>query len=754
MTDIILKKIELQNFRTHKKLTVEIANQAITNITGSNGSGKSSIVNAVPWALYGTRPNGVRKNGELRRENTPKEEPTTVSVTYSTGGKTYKVTRTMNYRSTVQCDLYQIEEDGTERHLAGPSVKSAQEGILKTIGVSPTVFLATAFFRQKDTDAFIDAKPEVRRSIFEELAGITANSHALEECRINRLANKRELDSKTVDRAGIEAHQKTLAELTEAEKTLAEKLSTLRSTYRTLNNEKKQQSLKVEEMRKHYTVRTNAEARLEAIEERIKDAKETAANAKEQADLISQRIQKAGGEAINFGTVEAMYRDKLESLNAIRAQLVMRNNALATAEARLEEAQEYIDSMGGIELKDAEETLKAAQDKLQQVDQEILTLNGELAAISQAKLPETRSTLEQIESIDGTCPTCDQVIKDKDKIVGAMRESIRLLESEKNNLTQSLQEKTTLATKLREEIQNSQELIRKHQIVSSETETIAEVRKAISKAQKRLTQAETAYDTANTVYQDAKQVESLSRELENYNSMRARALNATQTLNNEATQCKETLKVTPNVSEHALNLEEKKLSKLDEGIATNVAKGYEISATHTETKTKQVALQAQVAKELEEAKAYESLLQEKELILTVEKALKEFRADIGAEALPSLTKYASELIAGFTNGKIIGVTVTEDFNVYAHFSSGETREASLLSGGELSAVSLAIGLSMSKVFGGSSGALILDEAFTAYDANNLEATVKTIRGAMGAQQIIIIAHNDTVDAVSDYHIRL
>ena len=312
----------------------------------------------------------------------------------------------------------------------------------------------------------------------------------------------------------------------------------------------------------------------------------------------------------------------------------------------------------------------------------------------------------------------------------------------------------TQAAKLREEIKDSQELINKHQIVNSATATITEARKGISKAQKRVTQAETAYDAANTVYQDAKQVESLSRELENHNSTRARALNAIQTLNNEATQCKETLKSTPNVSEHALNLEENKLSKLDEGIAANVAKGYEISATHTETKTKQVALQAQVAQELEEAKAYESLLQEKELILTIEKALKEFRADIGAEALPSLTKYASELIAGFTNGKIIGVTVTEDFNVYAHFSSGETREASLLSGGELSAVSLAIGLSMSKVFGGSSGALILDEAFTAYDANNLEATVKTIRGAMGAQQIIIIAHNDTVDAVSDYHIRL
>ena len=90
----------------------------------------------------------------------------------------------------------------------------------------------------------------------------------------------------------------------------------------------------------------------------------------------------------------------------------------------------------------------------------------------------------------------------------------------------------------------------------------------------------------------------------------------------------------------------------------------------------------------------------------------------------------------------------------ANFGTGETREVSLSSGGELSAVSLAIGLAMAKVFGGATSTLILDEAFTAYDPRNMDATIKTIRSVMDAQQIIIIAHNDAVDVVADYQIEL
>ena len=61
MSALTIKTVEIHNFRTHKKLTESFPESAITHITGGNGAGKSSIVNAIPWALFGTRPAGVTK---------------------------------------------------------------------------------------------------------------------------------------------------------------------------------------------------------------------------------------------------------------------------------------------------------------------------------------------------------------------------------------------------------------------------------------------------------------------------------------------------------------------------------------------------------------------------------------------------------------------------------------------------------------------------------------------------------------------
>ncbi|WP_456273597.1 AAA family ATPase [Bacillus sp. AK031] len=49
---IIFKELRIENFKNHKSLLVEFGE--VTNIAGRNGAGKSSIGDAVTWALYGT----------------------------------------------------------------------------------------------------------------------------------------------------------------------------------------------------------------------------------------------------------------------------------------------------------------------------------------------------------------------------------------------------------------------------------------------------------------------------------------------------------------------------------------------------------------------------------------------------------------------------------------------------------------------------------------------------------------------------
>ncbi len=62
---MLIKRLELENFKSYQKVTIPF--QPGTNaITGANGSGKSSIVEAIGFALFDYQPEGVRLTDLLR----------------------------------------------------------------------------------------------------------------------------------------------------------------------------------------------------------------------------------------------------------------------------------------------------------------------------------------------------------------------------------------------------------------------------------------------------------------------------------------------------------------------------------------------------------------------------------------------------------------------------------------------------------------------------------------------------------------
>ncbi|MFC5528435.1 AAA family ATPase [Cohnella yongneupensis] len=64
--NISFKELRLRNFKNHRDLTVPLG--AVTRITGQNGEGKSTIGEAITWALYGTDPLGNMLNKDLSPE--------------------------------------------------------------------------------------------------------------------------------------------------------------------------------------------------------------------------------------------------------------------------------------------------------------------------------------------------------------------------------------------------------------------------------------------------------------------------------------------------------------------------------------------------------------------------------------------------------------------------------------------------------------------------------------------------------------
>lgn len=754
MTIFTINSVYIKNFRTHKERTDTFPEGAITHITGGNGAGKSSIVNAIPWALFGTRPTGVTKNIDLRRENTDKLEPTVVALTYTVDGEKYVATRAMNHKGNVQVTLEHIDKNGAPRHVAGTAVKDGNREIMRSLGMSEDIFKATILFRQKETDHFINSRPDDRRKIIEELTGITANSYALEECGVQRRAIKREVDNKTVDRAGIEAHKQAVAELAEREANLAETLENQREKYRELIAQKKTQAHVVADARRNYMEYTNTKTKLENREERLAETKAELERTREAAKELENRITNNKGEAYDYTLVEAMYLEKFNTLQTANTRKAQLEETKAALQAQISEAETVTNSSEYKNITKAKKAHKALEQEIKDSRAKISDLTARLNLIRNSLLPDAKAGYNQIANLDGTCPTCQQVIKNKERVLKPLQESIISLTQEVEDKQEEHKLLTESLTASESTITVTAAVIDAYTRLKTSKAALKETEAELKKAVKKVEQAEIEHTTALSIFNDVKKIEDLARELERLNSAIERGVETTARLNTEIASLKQHLNSIPKVTERALASVEEKQAELDKKLEKNTSEGTATNTTYTAVATQHATLKTQLAQELKDAKAYGSLLKEQESNLQAQATLEEFRRDVTAATIPQLSQFASELITGFTNGTILTITITEDFNVQANFGTGETREVSLLSGGELSAVSLAIGLAMAKVFGGSTSTLILDEAFTAYDPRNMDATIKTIRSVMDAQQIIIIAHNDAVDAVADYQIEL
>ena len=156
---MIIKEINIKNFRSHKNTSISF-NKGITTIIGENGSGKSSIFEAMNYALYA-------KTNNIRREELIKRGTNyfTVELTFEIGGNEYKVIRKRG-------------KGGNEDKLyinGSPSVESSNEvssKIKEILGIDRDVFLNAIYIKQGEISNFIHLNPAERKKLIGKLLGI------------------------------------------------------------------------------------------------------------------------------------------------------------------------------------------------------------------------------------------------------------------------------------------------------------------------------------------------------------------------------------------------------------------------------------------------------------------------------------------------------------------------------------------------------------------------------------------------------
>jgi len=208
-------------------------------ISGHNGAGKSSLLDALTWSLFGE---ARGKSSDIINLNTD-VKAAEVALTFEHEGNTYRVQRTLPRNKSTLLE-FQIKNSDDWKPLTEKTTRDTQTRIEQTLRLDYETFVNASFFLQGKADQFTQQNATKRKEVLSNILGL----EAWEDYK-NRTAEKRKAIEREVDE--IDGRVAEIdAELAE-EDARKERLTELGASLEQLTTARTAQESVLENIRKH-----------------------------------------------------------------------------------------------------------------------------------------------------------------------------------------------------------------------------------------------------------------------------------------------------------------------------------------------------------------------------------------------------------------------------------------------------------------------------------------------------------------------
>jgi DNA repair protein SbcC/Rad50 len=424
----MIENVELINFISHKETPILLEN-GVNVFIGANGAGKSSVIDAITYALYGEHTRDASKN-ILRRG----AAEGSVSVKFSVAGRKYLAERKFGRAGKLEAATFRELAPNARLIVAGERrqfEESMSGEVAKVFGLDYEKMKVAAIVQQGELDAIIKYKPKELKELLNSLIGIDKLDNAFENMRAaldgfrlrlraecmnyddqSMEAVREEIRSATQIREESETNaQKASAKLSELEQEregLAKDIEAMEPlrTKRAESEERKGDLIRyVEKTASHLDseekklakVIDKAEAYLSVLISKPLIESESIANDEEEGRLGTARTQltsdlrSARNAAQHAETIEKEIRDGLANIQDLEEKIQKRRSEIS----RLKLIE--------IPTKESAEQLNL---RLQQVKNSVDEFKENLIRID--------DVLENYKRIrvDGVCPTCGSTVEE------------------------------------------------------------------------------------------------------------------------------------------------------------------------------------------------------------------------------------------------------------------------------------------------------------------------------------------------------
>jgi exonuclease SbcC len=752
-------RLEVQGLTAYKeRASVDFSELDLFAITGPTGAGKTTLVDAMTYALFGEVP---RVGGDVKQLVSQGAERLMVELEFTSGGGRYRVHRATGHKGVPTARIERLD-GGDEWVAEADRAREVTSYVTTLLGMDYEGFVRSVLLPQGQFERFLSGKPEERRRVLDGLLRLHIYDLMLK--RANAIASEHTNRAESLQQA-LDQYAGATPEALEAAHAVIEELG------RRLEGLGAQRDAVADALR-------TAEA-LSAALQRSKAASERVEGAVKELDRARQLI--ASGES----SLEQL-RNGLASLqtqikeNTYDADLLLNlakaldlAQRLEKADKRLQQAREQQKSSGPrLEelMKQAESARNAAQEARDAVE-------SAEAHLQQARRQNLADAVRRDLNPGDDCPVCGQKIaslpsgehaglseaetalKQRQEAEKAARESAQSLTTQ---LAVGEREAQSLSSQI-EDMENEcesdrarlKELLTGESAVAGDIAEQVRIQTAARRDRERLEQEErttrTDLDTLTA------ELASATQDINRLNAEIEVSRRDARTADEQAASGREKLAQTAreqkwtDVADDAKsgrNPEPRLRSRLQHTESELAQTHQLIGRAEAEIKrieeglAKATDLSAQIAA----ARASGTLARSLASLLRVDA----FPNYIRERALKVLAQDGSRQLSEISGGRYEFQVDGQEFLVADRWNGGETRSVKTLSGGETFLASLALALALAErlpALGAGEGAgalesLFIDEGFSHLDAETLDivASALEVIGQGGERMVGVVTH--------------
>lgn len=520
-------------------------------LSGPNGHGKSALLDAITWALWGK--SRARSDNDLIHHG---RQEMHVDFEFLLEGQRYRVRRERilrgrHGRSALEFFVWDETRNGW-RALSESSLRATQRRIEDVLHLDYETFINSAYLKQGRADEFTTKTPGERKRILAEILHLDRYAdleqrarehmrkaeHQVEFLRQQRITLEEEVAKEEAVRRELREAEATLAELTrqrEAAEARERDLQILLDNLRRLENDVRRQQERVRTQENE--IRTLKEKKA-GLQTRLQDARARLARRSEiearYNELLNLREQdKHWNELLTRRTLllarlekarHALQEARLE-FERRRAQLTQQIETLKERAAlrdraaqRLEEARAQLER-----LRTLEEKQTALREHITSLREEQASLQETLRRLKEDML-ELKERIERLENARGepNCPLCGQPLSD-DHVADMldslraqgreMRDKYRQTQERLQEIQEELRTEKGKLEQCQQELSNKARWERTHARAETDLQEAEEAARQLQEAQSNLAQVEKLLQKGEFAPDASREVAALEQEL-------------------------------------------------------------------------------------------------------------------------------------------------------------------------------------------------------------------------------------------------